>query len=193
MHLHTHFNIDKIEKKKQIVNYPLINCIGSACCCMIMKPILYEPGSLARARVRRIPAFLWAAFTTYVTILHPQSNVNCFFKKTPEKQQAETAPYGRKKGCRRGGAGKLISPAVFGIPHSQLRSLPFSKTAALGLAHSPGSVSQNRDPLCTALMVVVIQAAQNIAVHLQPGFRRLKQVFEQASACLLYTSDAADD
>ena len=113
-----------------------------------------------------------------------------FSKKTPEKQQAETAPYGRKKGCRRGGAGKLISPAVFGIPHSQLRSLPFSKTAALGLAHSPGSVSQDRDPLCTALMVVVIQAAQNIAVHLQPGFRRLKQIFEQASAVFLKASAA---
>ena len=48
---------------------------------MIMKPILYEPGSLARARVRRIPAFLWAAFTTYVTILYFQCVVNYFSKK----------------------------------------------------------------------------------------------------------------
>ena len=68
--------------------------------------------------------------------------------------------------------------------------LPFSKAAALSLAHSPGSVSQDRDPLCTALMIVVIQAVQNVAVHLKPGFRRLKQVFEQASAVFLKASAA---
>ena len=43
---------------------------------------IYEPGSRVRARVRRIPAFLWAAFTTYVTILYFQCVVNYFFQKT---------------------------------------------------------------------------------------------------------------
>ena len=89
-----------------------------------------------------------------------------------------------KKGTLPKRRGALV-PGRLQNPCLHFFCLPFSKAAALSLAHSPGSVSQDRDPLCTALMIVVIQAVQNVAVHLQPGFRRLKQVFEQASAVFL--------
>ena len=85
--------------------------------------------------------------------------------------------------------GALV-PGRLQNPRLPFLFLPFSEAAALRLPNSPGSVSQDRDPLCTALMIVVIQAVQNVAVHLQPGFRRLKQVFEQASAVFLKAAAA---
>lgn len=43
------------------------------------KPNVYEPRSLTRAKVRRIPAFLSVVLTTYVTILYFPVFVNLFF------------------------------------------------------------------------------------------------------------------
>lgn len=45
----------------------------------MIKTDVYEPGSLTRARVRRIPAFLSVVLTTFVILLYPSRFVNHFF------------------------------------------------------------------------------------------------------------------
>ena len=44
----------------------------------LLQCLKYEPGSLTRARVRRIPAFLSVALTTYVILLYRFRFVNHF-------------------------------------------------------------------------------------------------------------------
>ena len=45
----------------------------------LLQCLKYEPGSLTRARVRRIPAFLSVVLTTFITILFFISFVNTLF------------------------------------------------------------------------------------------------------------------
>ena len=58
----------------------------------MIKTDVYEPGSLTRARVRRIPAFLSVALTTYVILLyrfrfvnHFSRNFQYFFGSSPPR------------------------------------------------------------------------------------------------------------
>lgn len=110
------------------------------------KPIVYEPGSLTRAEVRRITCFPESAvLTTYVTILQMEFFVNHFQQKIrPMKKSAQN---GR-------------------IYHCSL--LPLPETSALCLSNRSGAVAADRDFLRPALVVVVIKAVGHIAVHLKP-------------------------
>ena len=58
----------------------------------LLQCLKYEPGSLTRARVRRIPAFLSVALTTYVILLyrfrfvnHFSRNFQYFFGSSPPR------------------------------------------------------------------------------------------------------------
>ena len=58
----------------------------------MIKTDVYEPGSLTRARVRRIPAFLSVALTTYVILLYRFRFVNHFSRNFHDKRMNDCLP-----------------------------------------------------------------------------------------------------
>lgn len=130
------------------------------------KPIVYEPGSLTRAEVRRITCFpVLVVLTTYITILYCFPFVNCFHKN-----------YYCTEYCRRKYFRTSCGPKPSGLFLKIF--LLFSETSALGLPHRSRSVTGDGDSFRPALVIIIIQTVHHITIHLKLRFRSLEQIFE---------------
>lgn len=96
----------------------------------LLQCLKYEPGSLTRARVRRIPAFLSVVLTTFFILLYPSRFVNHFFMNIKiRKCCSRTVTFFSPKLCKR--------PADNRFPQRPSRSpAPDVSYCSLKLAHS---------------------------------------------------------
>ena len=93
------------------------------------QPNVYEPGSLARARVRRTPAFLSVVLTTFVSLAQPPQSVNCFLLFS--SVFFRFLPFSSKNFCRRSSLQEQTVPRpqmaaadLRILPHDFLRFRP---------------------------------------------------------------------
>ena len=82
----------------------------------LLQCLKYEPGSLTRARVRRIPAFLSVVLTTFITILFFISFVNTLFNFLFSCTVQPCADLNEKVCCKLAYISNFSSKPAYGKP-----------------------------------------------------------------------------